>query len=137
MKTPKFDAMIFLIISVGCLWSYAERKRIDFRLNYEVGTASPFMRVPRIEMHHITGEHPTVKPVELFARPMRVHTRPGDICLEPFSGSGTQIIAAEKTDRRCFAIEQEPFFCDVAVQRWEAWTGQKAKRQKQKSQRGR
>lgn len=73
-------------------------------------------------------KHPTVKPVELFARPMRVHTRPGDICLEPFSGSGTQIIAAEKMQRRCFAIEKEPYFVDVAVQRWEAWTGKKAKR---------
>lgn len=73
-------------------------------------------------------QHPTVKPVELFARPMRVHTRAGDICLEPFSGSGSQIIAAEKLGRRCFAIEKEAYFCDVAVQRWEAWTGQKAKR---------
>jgi DNA modification methylase len=70
--------------------------------------------------------HPTIKPVELFARPMRVHTLPGDICLEPFSGSGTQIIAAEKTGRRCYAIEKEPYFCDVAVERWEAWTGRKA-----------
>ncbi|MFA7455667.1 MAG: site-specific DNA-methyltransferase [Desulfobulbaceae bacterium] len=82
-------------------------------------------------------EHPTVKPVELFARPMRVHTRPGDICLEPFSGSGTQIIAAEKLERRCFAIEKEPHFVDVAVKRWEAWTGRKAKREKMKRRRGR
>jgi len=78
-------------------------------------------------------EHPTVKPVELFARPMRVHTRPGDICLEPFCGSGSQIIAAEKLGRRCFAVEKEPFFVDVAVQRWEAWTGKKAKRIAKKS----
>ncbi len=73
-------------------------------------------------------EHPTVKPVEVFAIPMRVHTKPGDICYEPFSGSGTQIIAAEKLSRRCFAMEMEPFFCDVAVERWQQWTGKKAKR---------
>ncbi len=72
-------------------------------------------------------EHPTVKPVEVFARPMRVHTRPGDICYEPFCGSGSQIIAAEKLDRRCFAMELEPVFCDVAVKRWEQWTGKKAR----------
>ena len=72
-------------------------------------------------------EHPTVKPVEVFAIPMRIHTKPGDICFEPFEGSGTQIIAAEKLGRRCFAMEKEPFFCDVAIKRWEAWTGQKAK----------
>lgn len=72
-------------------------------------------------------EHPTVKPVEIFAIPMRVHTRTGDICYEPFCGSGTQIIAAEKLDRRCFAMEKEPVFVDVAIERWEQWTGQKAK----------
>lgn len=71
--------------------------------------------------------HPTVKPTEAFGIPMRVHTRPGDICYEPFSGSGSQIIAAERTGRRCFAMEIEPVFVDVAVERWEAFSGQKAK----------
>ena len=70
--------------------------------------------------------HPTIKPVEIFAIPMRVHTRTGDICYEPFCGSGSQIIAAEKLDRRCFALEKEPVFVDVAIERWEQWTGQKA-----------
>jgi len=75
-------------------------------------------------------EHPTVKPIEVFAIPMRVHTRTGDICYEPFCGSGSQIIAAEKLDRRCFAMEKEPVFVDVAVERWERWTGIKAKRER-------
>jgi len=70
--------------------------------------------------------HPTVKPTEIFAIPMRVHTRPGDICYEPFSGSGSQIIAAERLNRRCFAMELEPVFVDVAVRRWEEFTGNKA-----------
>jgi DNA modification methylase len=70
--------------------------------------------------------HPTVKPTEIFAIPMRVHTKPGDICYEPFSGSGSQIIAAERLGRRCFAMELEPVFCDVAVRRWEEFTGRKA-----------
>jgi DNA modification methylase len=74
-------------------------------------------------------DHPTVKPVEVFAIPMRVHTSTGDICYEPFCGSGSQIIAAEKLDRRCFAMESEPVFVDVAVERWERWTGTKAKRE--------
>ena len=43
----------------------------------------------------VGNEHPTQKPVEIFARPMRKHTKPGDICFEPFSGSGSQLIAAE------------------------------------------
>lgn len=69
--------------------------------------------------------HPTSKPVELFAIPMRVHTQPGDICYEPFCGSGSQLIAADKLGRRCYAMELEPFFVDVAVKRWEEWTGNK------------
>jgi len=73
-------------------------------------------------------DHPTVKPTEIFAIPMRVHTKPGDVCYEPFSGSGSQIIAAERTNRRCFAMELEPVFCDVAVRRWEEFTGKKTER---------
>lgn len=75
-------------------------------------------------------KHPTVKPTEVFAIPMRVHTKPGDICYEPFSGSGSEIIAAERLNRRCFAMEIEPFFVDLAVKRWEEFTGKKAKRSK-------
>jgi DNA modification methylase len=70
--------------------------------------------------------HPTVKPTEVFAIPMRVHTTPGDICYEPFNGSGSQIIAGERLNRRVFAMELEPIFCDVAVRRWEEFTGKKA-----------
>src|SRR6266516_4437489 len=74
------------------------------------------------------GIHPTQKPVELFLKPIEFHTRPGDICYEPFSGSGTQLIAAERTGRVCYAMEQEPIYCDVAVRRWEAFSGEKATR---------
>ena len=70
--------------------------------------------------------HPTQKPLELFMKPIEFHTEIGDICYEPFLGSGTQLIAAEKLSRRCFAMEKEPSFVDVAVLRWEAFTGQKA-----------
>ena len=71
-------------------------------------------------------EHPTMKPVEVFSIPMRQHTRRGEICYEPFCGSGTQIIAAERLGRKCFAMEIEPRYVDVAVKRWELFTGGKA-----------
>ena len=67
--------------------------------------------------------HPTSKPVALFSIPMQQHTRPGELCYEPFSGSGTQIIAAEQTGRRCYAMEIEPQYVDVAVLRWQNLTG--------------
>ncbi len=74
----------------------------------------------------VGNEHPTQKPVEIFARPMRKHTKRGDLCFEPFSGSGSQLIAAEQTGRRCRAIELEPVFVDVAILRWKKLTGKPA-----------
>jgi DNA modification methylase len=74
------------------------------------------------------GAHPTQKPVRLFELPMLKHTNPGEICLETFSGSGSQIIAAERLSRRCFAVERMPQFVDVAVKRWELMTGKQAVR---------
>jgi len=70
--------------------------------------------------------HPTQKPVELFLIPLRNHTREGDICYEPFAGSGSQIIAAEQLGRRCYGLEIEPKYVDVIVARWEAFTGRTA-----------
>ena len=72
------------------------------------------------------GIHPTMKPVELVRRPILYHTKPGEVIYEPFSGSGTAIIAAESEGRACHAIEQSPAFCDVAVARWERFTGREA-----------
>ncbi len=77
----------------------------------------------------VGNEHPTQKPVALFERPMQKHIARGDICFEPFSGSGSQLIAAERLQRHCYALEIEPRFCDVAVRRWEEFTGKKAERQ--------
>ena len=57
---------------------------------------------------------------------MQLHTGVNDLCYEPFSGSGSQLIAAEQLGRRCYAIELEPRFVDVAISRWEKLTGQKA-----------
>jgi len=68
-------------------------------------------------------DHPTPKPLPLFEIPMRQHTRPGDVVYEPFAGSGTQIIAAERLGRRCFAVEVSPVYCDVIVRRWIAMVG--------------
>jgi len=64
-----------------------------------------------------TTDHPTQKPAELFAIPMRQHTEKGDICYEPFSGSGTQLVAAESLGRSCYAMELSPPFVAVALER--------------------
>ncbi len=76
--------------------------------------------------------HSTPKPVELFRRPILKHLQPGELCYEPFSGSGPQFIAAQAENRRCFGLEIEPAYCDVIVARWEKFTGKKAERQRAK-----
>lgn len=74
----------------------------------------------------ITTFHPTSKPTRLFEIPIEQHTAPGAVVFEPFNGSGSQIIAAEKLNRRCCAIELAPAFVDGTVARWEKATGEKA-----------
>lgn len=78
--------------------------------------------------------HPTQKPVALFSRALRNSTIRGEIVLDCFVGSGTTIIACEQLGRRCFAMELEPKYVDVAVQRWEQYTGRKAKLLRQSSE---
>ena len=72
--------------------------------------------------------HSTQKPVECMKRPIENNSSPGQAVYEPFSGSGTTIIAAEMTGRACYAIELSPTYVDVAVKRWEDFTGEKAVR---------
>lgn len=74
--------------------------------------------------------HPTMKPVELVERAIRNSSRPGDIVLDPFGGSGTTLIAAEKTGRIGWIIELDPKYVDVIVRRWQDWSGQDAYRER-------
>ena len=69
--------------------------------------------------------HPTMKPVELMERSIRNSSRPGDIVLDCFGGSGSTLIAAEKSGRRCFTMELDPKYCDVIIRRWQEFTGLK------------
>lgn len=70
--------------------------------------------------------HSTQKPVECMKRPIENNSSPGQAVYEPFSGSGTTIIAAEMTGRHCYAVELSPAYVDVAVKRWQDFTGQQA-----------
>lgn len=70
--------------------------------------------------------HPTMKPVELVERAINNSSKVGDIVLDGFGGSGSTLIAAEKTRRKARLMELDPKFCDVIVRRWEEYTGKKA-----------
>jgi DNA modification methylase len=73
--------------------------------------------------------HSTQKPVEAMLRPMLNNSRAGQVVYEPFLGSGTTVIAAEMSGRRCDAVEVNPAYVDVAVRRWQDFTGERARRE--------
>ncbi len=75
-------------------------------------------------------QHPTMKPVSLYVRAMENGSKPNDIAAEPFLGSGTALIAAERTGRRCYGMELDPRYCRVAIVRWEAFTGERAEKER-------
>ena len=70
--------------------------------------------------------HGTQKPVECMRRPILNNSSPGQAVYEPFMGSGTTLIAAETTGRVCYGIELNPAYVDVAVERWQQFTGKDA-----------
>jgi DNA modification methylase len=70
--------------------------------------------------------HPTMKPVGLVERAIRNSSKSRDIVLDPFGGSGSTLIACEKTGRHARLIELDPKYCDVIIRRWQAWTGAQA-----------
>lgn len=73
-------------------------------------------------------DHPTQKPLVLFETPIRNHLKAGEALYEPFCGSGTALIAAERTGTRCYAMELDPIYVDVALARWERFSGSVAER---------
>lgn len=70
--------------------------------------------------------HPTMKPIELLERIINNSSLKGHGVLDTFGGSGSTLIACEKTKRKCFMMEIDPIYCDVIVKRWEAFTGKKS-----------
>lgn len=78
------------------------------------------------EEGNLLRSHPTPKPVAFIADAMLDCSARGDIVLDSFLGSGSSVIAAEKTGRRCFGIEIDPLYVDGAIRRWQALTGRQA-----------
>jgi len=104
------------------LWIAREGEAMGGEVPANESTVQEF---PRPKAHEL---HPTAKPVALYAKLVQYHSKKSDLIYEPFGGSGTTLIAAEQLNRKCYAIEIEPKYCDVIVERWENLTGGKAKR---------
>ncbi|WP_173934293.1 DNA modification methylase [Chelativorans sp. Marseille-P2723] len=121
---PVLTRSVMLWAHEPCLfgWRRGKKPRIN-REGFE-NWPTTVWNIPSSEIE--TREHPTSKPVRVFTLPMQLHTRPGDICYEPFSGSGSQLIAGERTGRRVYGLELSEAFCDVVVKRWQDFTGKAA-----------
>jgi len=85
------------------------------------------------EFGRVTGEerhgHATPKPVAMMERVMLSSLPKGGLCVEPFGGSGSTLMGAERTGRVCYAMELNPVYCDVIVKRWQDFTGKQATRE--------
>lgn len=75
-------------------------------------------------------EHPTMKPIDLLAYLIKNSSKENELILDLFGGSGSTLIAAEQTNRKCYMMELDPKYCDVIIRRWEKLTGQKAELEK-------
>jgi DNA modification methylase len=82
---------------------------------------------PRKGAENALELHPTVKPIAMVSDTILDSTKRNDIVLDPFLGSGTALLAAERTGRRCFGIEIDGRYVDTAIKRWEQLTKQEAK----------
>ena len=72
--------------------------------------------------------HPTMKPIRLVQKALKASSKRDDIVLDLFGGSGSTLIACEKSERTCYSMELDPKYVDVIISRWEQLTGQKAKK---------
>ena len=116
---PVLTYSVYLWQHEPCLfgWVRGEKPR-SFRTRVGEtadGFPTTIWSVPSSEVE--TDAHPTSKPCKLFTLPIEMHTEVRDICYEPFSGSGSQLVAAQQMGRRCYAIEKSPPFLAVALER--------------------
>ena len=103
-----------------CLYGWNEGSSHIWYSDRKQTTILKFNRPKRSE------EHPTMKPIPLFDYLIKNSTKSGDIVLDTFAGSGTSIMACEQNGRNCYSMEIDPKYCDVIIDRWEAFTGKKA-----------
>lgn len=110
-----------------CVTLGTEQVVIRARAAEVVSQASDsLMTTWRFEKPLRNGEHPTMKPIPLCARAIQNSSRPDEIVLDSFGGSGSTLMAAEQTGRFCCTMELDPVYVDVIIRRWQEYTGQKA-----------
>lgn len=103
-----------------CLYGWKEGAAHTWTSDRKQTTILEFSKPSR------NADHPTMKPVALFAYELQNSTQKGGLVLDLFGGSGTSIIACEQTGRKCYTMELDAHYCDVIIKRWENLTGKEA-----------
>ena len=149
MSTKEWPSVAGALAAAGGHWSdtliWAKDRFVLGRADYQRSTSRSGTAGGRAPPHHWCGDrdqgdvwtiarpaeaplHPTMKPLALMERAIGNSSRPGDLVLDLFLGSGSTLIAAERTGRVCAGLELDPLYGDVALARWEAFTGRIAER---------
>ena len=121
-ETDEYNDQEFAWVSAFAGHSYKFVKRLTKDERKKWGYAG----IWEISTVRANKDHPAMFPVELPWRCIKMHSDRGGIVLEPFAGCGTTLIACEQTERRCYAMEISPVYCDLIVKRWETFTGETA-----------
>ena len=121
ISVPKWEHYVADgLITHNCLYGWKDGAAHRWESDRKQTTVLEFDKPSR------NGEHPTMKPVALFEYQMLNNSRPGDVMLDLFGGSGTTLICAEKSGRVARLMELDPKYCDVIVRRWQLFTGETA-----------
>jgi len=121
-ETEEYNDQEYQWVSAFAGHSYRFVKRLTKDERKKWGYAG-IWEIPTVRANK---EHPAMFPVELPWRCVKMHSDRGGVVLEPFAGCGTTLIACEQTERRCYAMELSPVYCDLIVKRWETFTGENA-----------
>jgi site-specific DNA-methyltransferase (adenine-specific) len=105
-----------------CLYGWKDKGSHRWYSDRKQPTVIDFPRPTR------SDEHPTMKPIPLFAYLIQNSSKEGESVLDTFGGSGTTLIACEQLNRKCYMMELDPHYCDVIIARWEKLTGKQAKK---------
>ena len=122
------------VLQLGATWEDRWKKIESYTKQQLLTMIIQLLELPRTVIHHDKPKkndlHPTMKPVEMLVDMVYNSTQMGDLIVDGFVGSGSTIIAAQKTGRKCYGMELDPKYVDVAVKRWEDFTGKKAELKK-------
>lgn len=102
-----------------CLYGWVEGKHYWYKRRRET-------TILEFDKPKVSKEHPTMKPIKMFDYEIKCNTKPGENVLDLFGGSGTTLMACQQDGRNAFLMEYDPKFVDVIINRWEAFTGEKA-----------